>query len=140
MIRWGGLFLGFAAASCAITLNYSGQLGFGAVMGGVSLLILAVTAFGPPARQQWLDAKAEIQKAQLPRWEPEPPPRPRMETVTVPRVKTEGHPPWDTARMPARPGPVDADEPEVAGRHRAERGLREVLMDALKAAARVPLP
>ena len=111
MIRWGGLFLGFIAASSALTLNYSGHLAAGAVMGGVSLLVLAVTAFGPPARRQWLDAKAEIQKAQLPKWEPEPPPRPRMETVTVPRAKTEGHPPWDTARMPAlsRPGRT-ADE------------------------------
>lgn len=138
MIRWGGLFLGFVAASSALTLNYSGHLAAGVVMGCVALLVLLVAAAGPAVRRQWLDAKAEIRKAWEQEQAPEPPPRPRMETV--PRVKTEGHPPWDTARMPARPGPVDADEPEVAGKHRAERGLREVLMDALKAAARVPLP
>ena len=138
VFRWSALVVACVAIGCTIVLDSRGHLAAGAGTAAVALLALAAARVAPQARRHWLDAKAEIRKAWEQEQAPEPPPRPRMETV--PRVKTEGHPPWDTARMPARPGPVDADEPEAAGRHRAERGLREVLMDALKAAARVPLP
>jgi hypothetical protein len=80
-------------------------------------------------------ATAIIRKPPDPEPGPEQEPEPEQDTTL--RLNRA---PWEQAPAPVIPAQPGRDGPDAAGRHRKERGLREVAADALRAAARVPLP
>lgn len=115
--RW---WAGWAVAASAGILGHRHDwwLAAGAVVAVLSLLAWGVC--------RELAAQRAAMTPAGPEPEPEPP---------VPAPRQGPRPPWDTATMPVLPAEVG----EVAGRHRAKRGLRDVVGDALRAVAQAYL-
>ena len=127
MWRWVPSLAGLSLAGSTVVLAACGDWAAVGTAAAAVLLLGAVLA-GPGIREAWADAREELRAAA----EPEPVP----ELVPAPRLERVSRPPWETAPMPVRPSP----EPVETGRHRAERGLRDVLADALRAAREAYLP
>jgi hypothetical protein len=126
----------FTALAVEVALICRDQLLIASLLGfGVVLVIAVAIPVAREMRDIWVAERARLRDL----CKPEPPhPLPDLEQVPRLRVRREPHPPWDTATMPVIPVQADGDGPYVAT-HQKERGLRDALMAALTAAARVGL-
>lgn len=131
------IVLACAGFAVEVALIYQAQWLAAALTGAGVVLVIALVPVFAEMRRGWAAASDFLREVSQP--EPERLPASRLEQVSVPRVR-QGHPPWDTAVQPVAVERPACDEIEAAGRHRARRGLREAFADAIKAAARVPLP
>ena len=119
------IWLTCAGVGCAGALAYRG---YWALAAGVAAIVLVRAILQVLAGLVILvpEARASLR--------PEPAP------LRAPRVHWEPRPPWETAPWPAIRPEAACSGLDAAGRHRKDRGLRDAVADALRAAAQVPLP